>query len=101
MSFGIKRNDRAPSLEVTLGGIDLTGTTATFIMKLQGAATPKVSAPATVIAATSSLRYDWGATDTDTIGMYQAEFEVTFAGGIKRTFPGNDYLYVLILPDLG
>jgi len=30
----------------------------------------------------------------------RAEFEVTFAGGIKRTFPADTYLFVVILPDL-
>jgi hypothetical protein len=72
-----------------------------FLMRLPGATTAKVEEEATVVSATDgTVEYEWGATDTDTAGLYLAEFEVTFAGGIKRTFPGEDYLYVLVKEDL-
>ena len=47
------------------------------------------------------VSYSRGATDTDTAGLYMAEWEVTFAGGIPMTFPGNGHLYVNVEPDLG
>ena len=72
-----------------------------FIMTLTGATVPKVNTGATVVSATAgTVRYDWASDDTNTAGLYRAEFEVTFAGGIKRTFPGDDYLYVQVLADL-
>lgn len=105
MSFVIKQNDRSPSISNTLtaGGVavDLTGTTVKFIMRAPGASTAKVNASAVLVDADSgSVRYDWGATDTDTAGLYRAEWEVTFAGGIKRTWPAEDYLYVMVVSDL-
>jgi hypothetical protein len=107
MSFAIKQNDRSPSFAVTIEApvgtaVDVSGCTVTFIMTLDGATSPKVNTTATVTSAVAGqVQYDWGATDTDTAGLYRAEFQVTFANGIKRTFPANDYLYVDILPDLG
>ena len=47
------------------------------------------------------VSYSWGATDTDTAGLYMAEWEVTFAGGIPMTFPRNGHLDVNVEPDLG
>lgn len=72
-----------------------------FIMKLQGASVAKVNAAATVEdAASGSVSYPWLAADTDVAGTYEAEFEVTFAGGEKRTFPADSYFYVTVIPDL-
>jgi hypothetical protein len=106
--FNIKRNDRSPAFTATLedadGYIDLTGCTVKLVMSLAmtgSTPTPKVNAAATVTDTLGgAVSYSWGATDTDTAGLYVAEWEVTFAGGIKRTFPENDYLYVNITPDL-
>lgn len=104
--FVIKRNDRAPSIEGTLGlsdgtVVNLTGTSVKFIMTLAGATIPKINAAATIVdAINGEVSYSWGATDTDTAGLYRAEWEVTFAGGIKRTFPSDDFLYVRVLEDL-
>lgn len=107
MSFSIKQHDRSPDFSVTLEApvgtpVDLTGTTVTFLMTLVGATTAKVNTTATVDSAEDGeVSYAWGATDTDTAGLYRAEFQVTFAGGIKRTFPADDYLYVKVVSDLG
>lgn len=107
MSFNIKRNDRSPALSAVLEApagspIDLTGTSVMFFMVLDGASSPKVSAAATLVdAANGSVEYDWLGTDTDTAGLYRAEFQVTFAGGVKRTFPEADYIYINVVPDLG
>jgi hypothetical protein len=108
MSFNIKQHDRSPdytsALEAPAGSpVDLTGCTVKLLMTLDGATSATVNASATVDSPSTAglVRYSWGPTDTSTAGLYRAEFEVTFAGGIKRTFPENDYLYVNILPDLG
>lgn len=103
MSFSIKRNDRLPSYAVTLDtGVSLATATVKFIMTLKGASVPKVDAAAVVVdGATGSVRYDWGATDTDTAGTYDAEWEITYADGRKQTLPDDDFLEVIVTRDLG
>lgn len=106
MSFVIKRNDLGPDLGITIEApagtaVDLTGTTVRFHMKLPGASSAKVDAAANIDSATDGeVSYTWQSGDTDTAGLYLAEFEVTFAGSVVRTFPVDDYLYVNVLPDL-
>jgi hypothetical protein len=105
MSFTIKQNDRSPAITSTLtaGGaaVDISGTSVKFIMRAPGAGMAKVNAAATIVSGPAgTVSYSWGATDTDTAGLYAAEWEVTFAGGIKRTWPAEDYLYVNVVADL-
>lgn len=104
MSFSIKRADREPAIEcaLTVGGspVDLSGTIVRFIMREEGTSVAKVNAVATVTGS-GTVMYAWGATDTDKAGLFRAEWEVTFAGGLKRTFPSDGYLYVNVVADLG
>lgn len=104
--FNIKRNDRAPSITCRLGSgaLNLTGTTVKFIMRdaSSPSATPKVNAAATIVSATEGIvRYSWASGDTNTAGLYLAEWEVTFAGDVKGTYPRTGHLYVNVIPDLG
>jgi len=46
------------------------------------------------------VRYNWIAADTDTIGSYQAEFEVTYADASIETFPNDGYIRVEIIDDI-
>ena len=104
MTFYIKQNDTSPSMLATLQdangvAVDLTGATVNFYMgNINGNV---VTSTATIVNAEAGLvRYDWVALDTADSGMYQAEFEVIFIGGTKETFPNNDYISVVIKPDL-
>lgn len=105
--FNLKAHDVLPSIQAVLstGGqiVDLTTATAvTFIMRLTGSTgSPKVDAAATVVAPTGgTVRYDWVGTDTDTAGNYQAEWQVTWPGGKKQTFPTIGYHSISIEADL-
>ncbi len=116
-SVSMKQNDRLPVLDAILQQgdpaypIDLTGCTVKFIMRAKGNSDPKVSGACSIVdAAAGAVRYEWAAVDTDTIGSFEAEFEITTAGGKKLTVPnGPDsnnptnlkYLKVKVLDDLG
>jgi hypothetical protein len=81
--------------------VNLTGATVKFIMREIGAGSAKVNAAATVVdAATGQVRYSWTTNDLDTPSSYQAEWEVTYSGGAKETFPADGYIYVVIRDDL-
>ena len=104
-TFHMKRGDRLPAYTATLkdanGAVDLTGaTSAKFIMREQHTQAPKVNATCQITnASQGQIKYEWGATDTDTPGTYLVEIEVDF-GGKKMTFPNPGYNIVLIGEDL-
>lgn len=107
MAFYIKQNDTSPSLRAQLKDgddipVDLTGATIRFHMRAIGGATAAVDASAQIITPDISgiVQYDWDNGDTATIGSYQAEFEVTFAGGAVETFPNSGYIRVEIIDDI-
>jgi len=104
--FEIKRGDRRQPIEAFLrdgagASVNLSGTTVRFHMVEDGGVMPKVNSPATIInPATGHVRYEWVAEDTDTAGLYNAEWEVTFGDGTILTFPNNRHLTINIYPDL-
>lgn len=100
-TFYIKKGDLLPAIQATLKATDgtalnLTGATVAFKMKLREAANPKVNAAGTVVdAATGVVKYVWQGTDTDTVGVYDAEWILTFSGN-KQTVPSNGYFRVSV-----
>lgn len=106
MAFFIKQNDTSPALQATLKDglgavVDLTGASIRFHMRKTGDTTAKVDAAAVIENADNGLvYYSWVAADTDTIGSYEAEFEVTFTGGEIETFPNNRFIEVEITDDI-
>ena len=106
MTFYIKQNDTSPSMLATLQdandtAIDLTSASVRFHLRPISSSTVKVDAPVTIVTADEGIvRYDWLAADTDTIGSYQAEFEVTYADASIETFPNDGYIRVEIISDI-
>jgi hypothetical protein len=100
--FTIKANDRLPSIQATLSADLTTATSVNFIMKSTGpGGAIKVNAVATIVTPASGVvRYDWIAADTATPGSYQAEWQVTWTGGKKQTFPTLTYHSIDVLADL-
>ena len=104
--FYIKENDTSPVLEVTLqdsdgDAVDVTGATVRFHMRAIGSTTAKVNAAATIVTAASGVvRYTWQTGDTDTIGEFEGEFQVTFGGGAVQSFPNDGWLRISILDDI-
>lgn len=112
MAFKIKRGDTRPVyvanlkddyLETTEAPLDLTNAT-TITFKMRAAATitaPKVNAAAAIIdAAGGVVQYTWAATDLDTPGTYDAEFEIAWGDGGIETVPNAIYLPIEVIDDL-
>jgi hypothetical protein len=84
----IKQNDTSPNVRATLYTVTgdpavasvvvLTGASVKFIMRQSGVAAAKVDTAATIVDATAgTVQHAWVAADTDTVGDYLGEFEVT------------------------
>lgn len=106
MTFFIKQNDTRPIISATLidgdgSNVNLDGATVKFIMRKVGATSATTDASATIADATKGkVTYSWSASDTATVGSYEGEFEVTFAGGGVQTFPNNRYIDIEITDDI-
>lgn len=106
MAFFIKQNDTSPAIQATLSdaagaAVDLSGASVRFHMRAVGNTTAKVDAAAVISNATGGIvYYNWQAANTDTLGSYEAEFEVTFSGGEIETFPNNRFIQVEITDDI-
>ena len=109
-TFSIKQNDLVPAITATLmqavgsaaaTPIDLTtAVSVKFAMRDLAGGTAKVDAAATVVTpAAGTVRYQWVGTDTDTIGNYQAEWQISWAAG-KQTVPGAGYDTISISDDI-
>lgn len=107
MSFQIKRGDTLPALECIIQAptgtaLSLAGATVKFLMKARTGGALKVDRAAVIVDPTAGhVKHDWQAADTDTAGGYFGEFEVTWSGGGKQTYPRADYLRIEITNDLG
>lgn len=91
MTIKIVQNDTRPVLEfaITQDGspIDLTGCTVKFYMKNTDTGAVKINGSTCVIdnAVAGIGRYIWSAGDTDTVGTYLGEIEITFSDGKIQT----------------
>lgn len=115
MAFSLKQGDTRPiyiaALKENFGlpseaPIDLSadGTTVKFIMRKQGSPTAKVNSFAFIEdAANGIVSYSWDgvAGDTNEVGTFDVEFEITHPDGGVETVPNVGYLTVTIVDDLG
>jgi len=98
----MKQFDRDPPINATLqdrnGAVAFAGTEVVkFAMRLPGVTTPKVlAAAAWVSAPNGTVRYSWGATDTNTPGVYHGEFVVLLGTGNYQRFPNSEDITVTI-----
>lgn len=105
MSFFIKQNDTSPSILADLKSfngdpINLTNASIQFHMKSVDG-TLKVDAAMTILnESLGRVRYDWQVGDTDTVGSYYVEFEVTYADNSVETFPNNGNKTVSVVREL-
>lgn len=104
--FYIKQNDTSPAIRVTCldaadAVVPVTGAAIEFHMTEVGEETAKVNAAGTIIdGAGGIVEYQWVTGDTDTIGKFKGEFQVTFADSTIETFPNNTYTKIKITKEL-
>ena len=104
MSVKIVQNDTRPPLEFTLtqdgAPVNLTGCTVRFYMKDAVSGSTKISGATCTVtdAANGKCRYDWTGTDTNTVGTYLGEVEVTFGDGKIQT--GYKQISIIIRDDI-
>jgi hypothetical protein len=105
-TFYIKQNDTSPAMLATLKDgdeqvVELSGSTVRFHMRAMGETDVTVDAAASIYDVDAGqVSYEWSASDTATVGSYQAEFEVTNTDGTIETFPNNGYIRVEITDDI-
>ena len=105
--FYIKQNDTRPAITANLtdandAAVNLTGSTVKFNMRIDPAGAIKINLGTAIIedAEAGQVSYPWTTSDTDAPDDYQAEFQVTFAGGAVQTFPGRNWIAVHIIDDI-
>jgi len=61
----------------------------------------KIDTAMTIVDATGGIvQYDWQTGDTDTVGTYNVEFEVTYSDSSIETFPNNGNKVVSVVREL-
>lgn len=102
----LKQHDTEP-LDVTLGRggrgkpLDVSDDVQ-FFMRLRGAAEPLIQGECTVLDGPhGKVRYAFLPGELDTIGTYDAEWQVTFTDGSDGTWPKRGYKTIIVTPDLG
>lgn len=109
--FVIKRHDTLPVISVnirTRGYVNelipysLTGVTAcTFSMSDEYGNLKISSASANILVPSAgTIQYSWILGDTDTTGVYNGEFELTFSGGGKMSIPTVGSLDIHVINDI-
>ena len=106
-TFYIKQNDTRPELDIFLRddkdrSINVTGATVKFSMRNASTNVVKISLAAvtTVSSTAGRVKYSFTASDTDTAGNFDGEFQVTFVGGQIETFPNDGYIKVIVTDDV-
>lgn len=86
------QGDTGPNLIGTLtypdtgDPVDLTNSDVVFQMRKGDDKRYTVNSVATITdAPNGTVRYDWGANDLATVGIYKAQFEITFDDGKIQT----------------
>ena len=98
--FYIKKGDRAPSVEATLRRADRTAIDLTNATSVNFQMGELDNAAIIVSAEDGQVRYDWGSTETDTAGVFNAEFKILWNDGRQQTVPNRTVIKVYITEDV-
>lgn len=108
--FSIKTGDTGPAIEATLTGandeaVNIFDADVRFIMRSIRGTEAVLAAEAENLQVgedtnVGKVRYEWAEGDTETPGLYFAEWEVTFQNDAVETFPNDGHLVVAVIEDL-
>lgn len=104
MAVKIKRGDRRPGVTITCkNGSTPANLTLASSLRLIGklGSTVIIDRPVVGDIDGKVVIDKWEVGDTATAGKLQLEVEAIWADGTPQTFPGDRYLEVDIIPDLG
>lgn len=103
----MKKGDTEPALGAILeddkgNARDLTNVDEVrFYMEDAGSNDVAVDDTATIVTASDGeVVYNWSSGDTDTVGEYDAEFEVHYSDGDVETFPNYRSISVVVTRDI-
>lgn len=101
----IKRGDtrnciKAVLKDATGNSVDLTGCDVNFYMVPLCGTTVIKRAAHIEDAAAGEVWVVWAPGETNTSGIYQAEFKVVYPDGRVETFPSDGYISIQIMNDL-
>ncbi len=104
MRVNVKKGDLLPKVTARLldgngAPVNLTGCTVVFRLFAGIGGTPIWSHVATILdAAQARVEYAWAAGDTDTPGLFFADFRATDSMARSQSFPNDGYFEVEITP---
>jgi hypothetical protein len=102
--FVIKKGDRLPALRIEFsdsrGPIDLTGCSILFNYRKKKNGTLISRNVAIEDASAGVAQYLWQTDDTSEVGVYSAEFIVTFPDSRQLTFPSDSFLIFEIVTEI-
>jgi hypothetical protein len=104
--FVIKSGSTAPFLVATLydgdNPLNLTGATVRMRMRERSGGPLVVDSPAVIVGSPLDgvVSYEWQASDTDDVGEFEVEWQVTYLNGEVQTFPTEGYTTVTVTPSL-
>lgn len=100
----VKRNDHSRDITDTLKkngvAIDVTGATVLFKMRNQETGVPTSKAGAVVSGPDGTVKVTLTSTETGSCGVFDVEWEVTFAGGAVLSVPDNGFHTLEVVEDL-
>lgn len=101
--FYIKQGDTSPSIQRSFDlaeGQTLAGAVVRFKMMNSLTLAVVVDDICSPDPANSTATYNWQAADTAEHGYFQAEWEITFAGGQIETYPNYEFDEIVISPEI-
>lgn len=104
-SFTIKRGDTRPAIRrffsTDAGPLEIPGG-STVVFSMADALTGRLAVDQGLcqIEQGKAVVYYWQDGDTAVAGLYQAEFEITYADGTVETAPNGGFIVINITPDI-